>query len=295
MNNSNRLSLFYLLITPLILLSLTKCETVDITYVPIDNNRSALDHAYECEETLGPLPKFSCDDAIEVPTTKNGIQLNSDSSNYMDCDHPWAFGMACQTGNKVGRYQGINSDGSENLDVVFITFCRDGGLGVIGNKLSTGETCFFSILDGVENNNLPIPGESGYNEKWMTPSAVAADQCVNCHMSSPFLHTPAVDQLQHPQIPNELLVPLTGNTPYSVIGEEFRQPFNANIQNSCTTCHRPQCTEQFQNYPLDELVMPPPFKNITEFDHSEISQVDRKAIRDWCQTLGLGSFTGSGD
>jgi hypothetical protein len=90
-------------------------------------------------------------------------------------------------------------------------------------------------------------------------------------------------------------VPLTGNTPYSVIGEEFRQPFNANIQNSCTTCHRPQCTEQFQNYPLDELVMPPPFKNITEFDHSEISQVDRKAIRDWCQTLGLGSFTGSGD
>jgi len=57
MNNSNRLFLFYLLITPLILLSLTKCETVDITYVPIDNNRSALDHAYECEETLGPLPK----------------------------------------------------------------------------------------------------------------------------------------------------------------------------------------------------------------------------------------------
>ena len=129
----------------------------------------------------------------------------------------------------------------------------------------------------------------------MTPSAVAADQCVNCHMSSPFLHTPAVDQLQHPQIPDELLVPLTGNTPYSVIGEEFRQPFNVNIQNSCTTCHRPQCTEQFQNYPLDELVMPPPFENITQFDHSEISQVDRQAIRDWCQTLGLGSFTGSGD
>ena len=37
------------------------------------------------------------------------------------------------------------------------------------------------------------------------------------------------------------------------------------------------------------------FTNITEFDHSEISQVDRQAIRDWCQTLGLGSFTGSGD
>ena len=284
------------MIIPVSILTLIKCETVDITYVPIDNNRSALDHAYECEETLGPLPKFSCDDAIEVPTTKNGIQLNSDSSNYLDCDHPWAFGMACQTGNKVGRYQGINSDGSENLDVVFITFFRDGGLGVIGNKISTGETCFFSILDGVENNNLPIPGESGYNEKWMTPSAVAADKCVDCHMSSPFLHTPAVDQLQHPQIPNELLVPLTSNQPYSVVGQEFGQPKTALFTNNqCTACHRPQCTSHFQNYPLDELKMPAPFLNATNFDHSNIATMDRQEIREWCKTLGLDLFTGSGD
>ena len=296
MNNKHRFSLFYLLIIPVSILTLIKCETVDITYVPINNNRSAIDHAYECEETLGPLPKFSCDDAIEVPTTKNGIQLNSDSSNYLDCDHPWAFGMACQTGNKVGRYQGINSDGSENLDVVFITFFRDGGLGVIGNKISTGETCFFSILDGVENNNLPIPGESGYNEKWMTPSAVAADKCVDCHMSSPFLHTPAVDQLQHPQIPNELLVPLTSNQPYSVVGQEFGQPKTALFTNNqCTACHRPQCTSHFQNYPLDELKMPAPFLNATNFDHSNIATMDRQEIREWCKTLGLDLFTGSGD
>ena len=275
----------------LLVLLLCRCtiDPHDITseYGPIPG-RTALEYAYECEETLGPLPRFSFDDAIEVPTTKNGIQLNSDSSNYLDCDHPWAFGMACQTGNKVGRYQGINSDGSENLDVVFITFCRDGGLGVIGNKLSTGETCFFSILDGVENNNLPIPGESGYNEKWMTPSAVAADQCVNCPMSSPFLHTPAVDQLQHPQIPNELLVPLTSNQPYSVVGQEFGQPKTALFTNNqCTACHRPQCTSHFQNYPLDELVMPAPFLNANNFDHSDIATADRQEIRDWCKTLGI--------
>jgi hypothetical protein len=204
--------------------------------------------------------------------------------------------MACQTGNKIGRYQGINSDGSENLDVVFITFFRDGGLGVIGNKISTGETCFFSILDGVENNNLPIPGESGYNEKWMTPSAVAADKCVDCHMSSPFLHTPAVDQLQHPQIPNELLVPLTSNQPYSVVGQEFGQPKTALFTNNqCTACHRPQCTSHFQNYPLDELKMPAPFLNATNFDHSNIATMDRQEIREWCKTLGLDLFTGSGD
>lgn len=275
----------------LLVLLLCRCtiDPHDITseYGPIPG-RTALEYAYECEEILGPLPRFSFDDAIEVPTTKNGIQLNSDSSNYLDCDHPWAFGMACQTGNKIGRYQGINSDGSENLDVVFITFFRDGGLGVIGNKISTGETCFFSILDGVENNNLPIPGESGYNEKWMTPSAVAADKCVDCHMSSPFLHTPAVDQLQHPQIPNELLVPLTSNQPYSVVGQEFGQPKTALFTNNqCTACHRPQCTSHFQNYPLDELKMPAPFLNANNFDHSDIATADRQEIRDWCKTLGI--------
>jgi len=118
--------------------------------------RTALEYAYECESVLGPLPKFSCDDAIEVPSTKDGVhqtypetEEGSGSSNINDCDHPWAFGMACQSNNKVGRYHGENQDGSENSDVVFITFCRDGGLGVIGHKFSTGETCFFLLKKAV--------------------------------------------------------------------------------------------------------------------------------------------------
>jgi hypothetical protein len=122
----------------------------------------------------------------------------------------------------------------------------------------------------------------------MTPSAVAADKCVDCHMSSPFLHTPAVDQLQHPQIPNELLVPLTSNQPYSVVGQEFGQPKTALFTNNqCTACHRPQCTSHFQNYPLDELKMPAPFLNANNFDHSDIATADRQEIRDWCKTLGI--------
>ena len=105
-----------------------------------NSERTALEHAYACQDVLGPLPDFSCADAIEVPTTKNGTPVTfgpvgdegAGSANPDDCDCPWAFGLACQTGNKVGRYSGLNSDGSENSDVVFITFCRDGGLGVIG-------------------------------------------------------------------------------------------------------------------------------------------------------------------
>ena len=282
---------------PLIAVVLGFCQCSptphDITsgYVPY---RTALDYAYECEDALGPLPKFSCADAIEVPTTKDGVPLTfpggeegSGSTDPSDCDHPWAFGMACQTGNRVGRYQGLNVDGSENTDVVFITFCRDGGLGVIGYKFSTGETCFFSIIDGADSNNTPLPGETGYNDSWMSPQVVADDRCMNCHMADPFLHTPAIDQLKIPNT-DELLVPITANGPYTIIGAEFQQPITTNFDNNqCVSCHRPQCTTHFQNYPLDELVMPPPFLDATNFDHSNIANADRQAIRDWCATLGL--------
>ena len=61
--------IFGLLATILILESCTKEENI------IDSGRTALDHAYECEAILGPLPRFSCTDAIEVPTTKDGIPV----------------------------------------------------------------------------------------------------------------------------------------------------------------------------------------------------------------------------
>ena len=293
LKNKTIASLFFLAIFVLIItLDACKKQPHEITTV----EKTALEHAYACEDVLGPLPKFSCSYAIEVPTTKDGVPVTSfpvseeggvGSLNPNDCDHPWAFGLACQPGNKVGRYQGLNTDGTENPDIVFITFCRDVGLGVIGYKFSTGETCFFSIADGSDSNNPPKPGEDGYNNAWMTPKIVAADKCVNCHMASPFINSPAVDQLRNPMDTSELLVPITGNEPYIVIGTEFQQPFTTNIQNSCTSCHRPKCTQHFENYPLDELVMPPPFQNATDFDHSTISNEDRQAIRDWCSTLNL--------
>ena len=109
-------------------------------------------------------------------------------------------------------------------------------------------------------------------------------------MASPFLHTPAVNQLKNPSDTTQLMLPITGKAPYSILGEEWGQPHTTDIQNSCTACHRPQCTEHFQNYPLDELVMPPPFQNATSYDHSNISDADRQAIRDWCTTLNLEGF-----
>jgi len=108
-----------------------------------------------------------------------------------------------------------------------------------------------------------------------------------CHMASPFLHSLAVDQLKNPEDTTKLLVPITGDGPYSIVGAEFGPLFDADIDNSCTSCLRSQCTETWQNYPLDELQMPAPFTKATSFDYSSISNADRQAIRDWCATLDL--------
>lgn len=258
-----------------------------------DSGRTALEYAYECESVLGPLPEFKYEDAIEIPMKKNGVQLTHGSDNVNDCDQPFAFNAPCDPGNRMGRYQGLNEDGTKNSDVVFITFFRGSGLGVIGYKFSTGETCFFEIDDfDPVNTPVPKPGDANYNELWGRPSQIAENfSCVNCHMASPFLHTPAVDQLKNPADTSELLLPMTGLDPYYVIGKEWRQPYTtSNIKNSCTSCHRPQCTDHFQNYPLDELKMPAPFQNATQFDHTNISKEDREAIRNWCKTLNLESF-----
>lgn len=252
--------------------------------------RTALDYAYECEAVLGPLPAFRYDDALEIPATKRGVPLSQASDDPSDCDHPFAFNAPCEPGNRMGRYPGLNADGTPNNDVVFITFFRGRGLGVIGHKLSTGQTCFLEIDDfNPRTDAIPRPGDPNYNDLWSNPAESAqAFNCTDCHMASPFLHSPAVDQLRNPAAPSERMLPSTGLAPYSVIGQDWKSPQTTDIQNSCTACHRPQCTQHFENYPLDELTMPPPFESASAVDHSAVSNADREAIRRWCGTLNLG-------
>ncbi len=260
------------------------------SFEPNPSGRTPLEHALECEAVLGPLPRFSCSDAILVPVTKGSEPLTNGSWDSNQCDAPAAFGKPCDPGFGIGRYAGQHEDGTPDDDVVYLTNCRDGGLGVIGHRFSTGDTCFLHInLETIsaDDTDIPTPSEEGYNEAWEWPNIVASDQCQECHMGGPFLHTPATSQLQNPDEPSEPLVPMTAQGPYQIIGEEFDQPHTTDIQNTCTTCHRAQCTEQFQNYPLDELLMPPPFDNANTFDHGSVSTQDRNEIREWCSTLDL--------
>lgn len=276
------------------------------------SSRTALMYARECEKHLGPFPKFRYEDAIEIPITQNGkrviVTAENIGKNLRSGDKPAAFGAPYQLGNRVGRYQGIKSDGSSNPDVAFVTFFRDGGLGVIGHNMKTGATCFLSIKDEISGKqNLPTPDEPEYDKSWQPPAVVAADGCVKCHMADPFLHSPWIDQVRDPKNPELTLVPLIADfdSPYFVIGKEFPTPPGRNPGailatipkhlegNKCIECHAPQCVPDFFNVKLDELKMSAPFHTMDK-ETRERWIKDRDAIREYCRSLDIEYSGGEG-
>ncbi len=259
---------------------------------------TALYHAYECESKLGPLPDFSLADGIRIPITQDGFEVLADNGMAVDwCDFPAAFSPfnPCQTGFAVARYEGKCTDGSENPDVTFVLFgAHDDKYAVIGHNAATGATCFFNTQDSADvGEPSPRPGEAGYEDYWRPPAETNALGCMDCHMADPFMHSPWIDQVKNPNNPTEPIVPLiaTADSPYYVVGADFRQPYTQSFPgNSCTECHRAQCTEQFENYRLDQLHMPAPFYDMNfelEYEVGEISvtDADREEIRSWCATL----------
>ena len=255
-----------------------------------------LHHAQTCAQYLGPIPAMSCADAALMPITVDGVEVFETPPR---CDRPSALTGTCETGERIAaKYIGTHHDGSPRPEVVFINFCRDGGMGVIGYNSETGATCFFHISQRYSNMvRHPGSDDPDYDEYWQNAREVAADNCQGCHQADPWLHSPWIDQLKDPDEPSKTLVPvLEGKAPpYVVVGDGFSQPFHDGApQNSCTSCHRPQCDNGFA-VPLGQLVMPGPFADSTY--HSQVSD-DLQAMRDWCASLpngGVGGPDHSGD
>jgi hypothetical protein len=77
----------------------------------------------------------------------------------------------------------------------------------------------------------------------------------------------------------------TLDSPYVIIGDEFEQPVTTVLpDNSCTSCHRAQCSSPELNFDLDRLEMPAPFERVM---FSETMRDDRRALREWCISVGL--------
>lgn len=246
---------------------------------------TALHHAQLCARYLGPIPAMSCSEAQVVPITVDGVEVFEEPET---CDRPAALTGDCQLGNAIGRWQGTHHDGRPRPEVIFMNFCRDGGMGVIGHNALTGATCFFHMSHNVHNSEMhPGSNHPDYEAYWQTPDIVAADGCEACHLADPFIHSPWADQLRNPDNPAETLVPvLAGPTnprpPYFVVGDEFSQPVTTELPgNRCTTCHRPSCDNRF-TMPLADLQMPAPFD---EYHSTENFAEDRQAVRDWCDAI----------
>ena len=242
-----------------------------------------LHHAQTCAQYLGPIPSVSCSDAQVMPITVDGEEVDTTPRS---CDRPSALTGTCETGERIAaRYEGTHHDGSPRPEVVFVNFCRDGGMGLIGHNEETGATCFFHInLEHDNAGQFPGSNDPDYDAYWEPPEVVAQDSCQGCHQADPWLHSPWIDQLRDPEDPTQTLVPVTASadSPYIVVGEQFEQPIHAGApDNSCTSCHRPQCDTFFVE-PLGDLQMPGPFADTT---WAEGSSADAEALRDWCDTL----------
>ena len=251
-----------------------------------------LHHAQTCAQYLGPIPAMSCSDAALMPITVDGVEVTETPAT---CERPSALTGTCETGERIAaRYEGTHHDGSPRPEVVFINFCRDGGMGVIGHNEETGATCFFHI-NMAHDNSVVHPGSAdpAYDDYWQTAAVVAADNCQGCHQADVWLHSPWIDQLKSPADPDQPLVPMTAgpDAPYIVVGEGFSQPIHAGApDNSCTSCHRPQCDTNFA-VPLGELVMPAPFADST---FTDAGAADLQELREWCRDLPLGGGGGGG-
>ncbi len=252
---------------------------------------TALHHAQMCAQYLGPIPAMSCSDAAVVPITVNGVEV---SETPATCDRPSALTGTCEAGERISaRYMGSYHNGLSRPEVTFVNFCRDGGMGVIGHNSETGATCFFHKSDTFPND-VVHPGsddpDSNYDQYWQTPKVVAADNCQGCHQADPWIHSPWINQLRDPNDPSQPLIPVTASkeAPYVVVGDDFAQPYHQGApDNSCTSCHKPQCDNQFA-VKLGELSMPGPF---TDYHNFIGVTPDLQELRDWCTTIPSGGFT----
>lgn len=258
-------------------------------------SETAFEHAQACAAELGPVPAFDLSAAIEIPVKQNGVPVESEEVE--DCDLPAAFQDPCESG-LLGLIQGTRSDGTEDPDVVWTYIVRSGGFAAIGYHAVSGATCFLEIDTLPDNPTiLEAPatvGPEAYNARWTSPQEMFEEsRCQDCHMADPFLHSPYIDQVRDPANPAAPLIPIVagpGNPrpPYQIISAPVGAYTTDLPGNSCTSCHRPQCTTLFDgpgdSYALDELAMPAPFHDLSTWD-DDISAANREAVRAWCNSL----------
>jgi len=227
-------------------------------------------HAAECAAELGPPPAWNIlEDSLQVPITVDGVEVDGPQwSTSLRCDRPDLLNRSCVPHSRIGWKRGSREDGSEDPDVDWvITFRRedpsDGAelgryfdVAMIGHRASTGATCFFQAFPTGVVQRIPSPLEDDAaaagteveptaSAFWNSPTSTAGIDCVRCHGADPWVHSPWIDQLRHPDHVERPYVPSGADPdrPYWVVGTVFAD-WNDQLRhvvpedNGCVDCHR---------------------------------------------------------
>ncbi len=220
-----------------------------------------------CENELGEIPQFRCDDpaGVDLPVYVDGSKVTNLTSVLEKCDNPTIanFNGRCAVGS---RYVKKEIDG-----VIWGLFCinvkpkkasfADGkhfdNIAIIGWRsedakapptIAMGQTCFFSSRN-VEAHGLnerePIDGSSlpkihsaigSLNDIAVLSDVydMQKDVCVNCHQAGPWLRTPRFSHGMGFKGTKESILDIRGSSsddPYSVVGREILNSVYTEMKN----------------------------------------------------------------
>jgi len=235
----------------------------------------------------------------------------------------------CPPYARLGRLKSFASDGSEKTDVETAFICRryKGRFGpqtyrgetydasvypafedvaIVQHNNKTGETCWFQMLSTSspkDARRVPPPTEAQLPDDapahalsavdfWLPPASTAGINCLSCHDSDPFIHTPYVDQVR--QADGTPMVPERPFGPYKMLGRKFFTNWlsgtetggtrsfavtTADGTNSCTSCHRIGSQNTCRQF-LKQSVGITAATSISEFG------LDEYALRYWMPPTG---------
>ena len=252
---------------------------------PDEQISSVVAYAQACVSQLGEIPffekiedgdykTFNCLDATPIPTTvtqTNGeVSFPETQSNA--CDHPQFIYNSCEPNAVDGRTNGPRVTRAVNAQGTYwVLLCRKAkteegsynDMAMIGHNPYTGKTCYFQNGLYVKTDGLNIthpadeidsttsPQQSAHIWSGIQGGIGSGIECVKCHDSDPFIHTPWIDGAKDAN--GDPMVPKMGihdglalgfnEAPYSLIdleGQGWTMPKQLTSPEAaaCTKCHR---------------------------------------------------------
>jgi hypothetical protein len=203
------------------------------------------EYAAKCDLATGiHVPKFSCDQGVEVPGqgfVPRGTLCPTPNVLNERCDPGSKFQVLVQTEDAAAvahcRKDGLEISGSDYNDVAVIQY----------NK-KNGAVCYYQALgydDGaLDGAHVAPPSEGEPAWRWLPPERTEKINCTGCHDNGGFIRSPYLAQLDTlPDVLPSVAAGFTNHdTPLKYVGNDFVKNRSWSVTTatptSCTSCHR---------------------------------------------------------